>query len=100
MPSYLNANISAADVPESNTLATCKGTYELLATFFNTTAFSLAAGITVKSPAVPTNKLKPSFPCLLFTLPPLPLYNSKAAPPPVNPGADKVKVSSPVTSIT
>ena len=57
---YLNANMSAALVPEFNTLITCKGTYELLATFFNTTGFSLAAGITVKSPAVPTNKLKPS----------------------------------------
>ena len=68
--------MSEADVPELSTLITCKGTYELLPTFFNITGSSLEAGITVKSPAVPTNKLNPSLPDFLFKKPPDALYMS------------------------
>ena len=99
IPFYFNANISEAEVPVAKTLITCKGTYELLPTFFKSTGSSLEAGITLISPAVPTNKLKPSLPDFKFAAPPLPLYISKAAPPPT-PGADKVKASSLTIAIT
>ena len=76
MACYSNAKMSEAVVSVLNTLITCKGTYELLPTFFSITGSSLEAGITFILPPVPTNKLKPSFPCLLFITPPLPLYIS------------------------
>ena len=60
----------------------------------------LEAGITAKSPAVPTNKLKPSLPAgSCVCAPPLPLYISYVAPPPVS-AADTVSCVSLSTDTT